>query len=112
MGEDTPQVLMDPLVFMLSLLSMINAEYYLWRNNIPYAMQVTDELDYDEFNDTHLMPSFTTAIYVLPFLIYFHFSFALLYMMIFERNTYVRLALLLCFYWRFLSTLVSLCLQS
>ena len=34
-------------------------------------------------------------VYVLPFLIYFHFSFALFHMMIFKWNTYVRLALLL-----------------
>ena len=58
--------------------------------------QVTDELDYDEFNDTRLMP-FLTAVVCVPYLlIHFpFFCFALLHMMIFKWNTYVRLALLL-----------------
>ena len=66
---------MDPLMFMLALLSMTETEYQLCRNGIPYAQSVTNELDYDEFNDTHLMPSLTPKACALPLLIHFHFSF-------------------------------------
>ena len=48
---------MDPPQFMLALLSMTNAKFQLWRNGIPYAGQLMDDLDYDEFSETHLMPS-------------------------------------------------------
>ena len=65
-GEDALQVLMDPLVFMLALHSMMDAEYQLWRSVIPYTQQVSDELDYEEFNDTRLMPSLTLVVCVLP----------------------------------------------
>ena len=41
---------------MLAPLSMKDAEYQLWRNGIPYAKRVTNELDYDKFNNTRLMP--------------------------------------------------------
>ena len=57
---------MDPSVFMLAPLSMTNAKYQLWRSGIPYTQQVSDELDYEEFNDTHLMPSLTPTVCVLP----------------------------------------------
>ena len=62
---------------MLALLSMTDAEYQLWRNVIPYAQRVTDELDYEEFNDTRLMPFLAPTVCALPFLIHFIFSFAL-----------------------------------
>ena len=58
---------MDLLEFMLALLSMTNVKYHLWRSGIPYTQWVSDELDYEEFNNTWLMPSFTPAICVLPF---------------------------------------------
>ena len=67
-GEDALLVPMDPPVFMLSPLSMTNAEYQLWRSGIPYTQRVLDELDYEEFNDTRLMTSLTLAVCVLPFL--------------------------------------------
>ncbi|KAK9997981.1 hypothetical protein SO802_017584 [Lithocarpus litseifolius] len=38
MGRDDPQILMDPLEFMLALRSMTDAEYNLWRSGIPYAV--------------------------------------------------------------------------
>ena len=45
----------------------------------PFAGQAMDELDYEQFNDTHLMPSLTTTVCVLHFLIsLFSFIFALL----------------------------------
>ena len=65
--EDAPQVSMDLLEFMLALLSMTNVKYHLWRSGIPYTQWVSNELDYEEFNNTRLMPSFTPAICVLPF---------------------------------------------
>lgn len=71
--EDAPQILMDPSAFMLALLSMTDIEYQLWRNGIPYATWVTDELDYDELTDTCLMPFLTTIVCVLIRIIYFHF---------------------------------------
>ena len=84
------------MVFMLAPLSMTNIEYQLWRNDIPYAQQVIDELDYEEFNDTRLMPSLAPAVCAFPLLIHFHFfSFALPHMMMFKWDTYIRLALLL-----------------
>ena len=95
MGEDAPQVLMDLPMFMLAPLSMTYAEYQLWRNSIPYAKWVLDELEYEEFNNTRFMPSLTPAVCALFLLIYFHFSFALLHMMMFKWDTYIRLALLL-----------------
>ena len=55
-GEDAPQIPMDPLMFMLAPLSMTEAEYQLWRNGISYAERVTNEMDNDEFNDTRHMP--------------------------------------------------------
>ena len=66
MGKDAPQVPMDPPVFMLAPLSMTDVEYQLRRSGIPYTKWVSDELDYEEFNDTCLMPSFTLAACALP----------------------------------------------
>ena len=67
-GEDAPQILVDPSVFMLALLSMTDAEYLLWRNGISYAKHVTNELDYNEFSDTRHMPSLTTVYMFFLFL--------------------------------------------
>ena len=47
-GEDAPHILMDPLVFMLA------PKYQLWRNGISYAQWISNELDYEEFNNTQL----------------------------------------------------------
>ena len=44
-GADTPQDLMDPPSFMLATLSMTDAEYQLWRNDIPYAERLVGDLD-------------------------------------------------------------------
>ena len=57
-GRNDLKILMDPLEFMLAPHSMTDAEYNLWGNGIPYAGWLLDGLDYDEFNITHLMPSF------------------------------------------------------
>ena len=59
MGKDDPQIPMDPLEFMLALHSITDAKYNSWRNGIPYAKQLLDRLDYDEFSITHLMPFLT-----------------------------------------------------
>ena len=70
---------MDPSKFMLALLSMTDDEYDMWRQGIPFAEQAMDELDYKEFNNTHLIPSLTTVVRVFPFLIFLLlFIFALL----------------------------------
>ncbi|KAL0004867.1 hypothetical protein SO802_012428 [Lithocarpus litseifolius] len=54
-GEDVPRVSMDPPQFILAPLSITDAEYQ--RNGIPYAGRLVDDLYYDEFNETCLMPS-------------------------------------------------------
>ena len=53
-----PQVLMDPPPFMLALLLMTNAEYRLWRNDIPYVKQLLGNFDHDEFSEARLMAPF------------------------------------------------------
>ena len=64
---------------MLALLSMTDDEYDMWRQGIPFAGQAMDELDYKEFNNTHLIPSLTTVVRVFSFLIFLLlFIFALL----------------------------------
>ena len=74
MGEDTPLVPMDPLVFMLALRSMANAKYDLWGSGIPFTDRVINELDYNEFGRTRLTPSLTVLICVLALLIFFNQS--------------------------------------
>lgn len=37
--------------------SMTDAKYQLWRNGIPYAGRLMDDLNYDKFSETRLMPS-------------------------------------------------------
>lgn len=78
MVVDALQVLMDPSEFMFTPLSMTNAEYQLWRNGIPYTQWVSDELDYDKFNNTQLMPSLTLAVHVSLLLIHYSLFFTLL----------------------------------
>ena len=60
---------MDPLVFMLALHFITNMEYDLWGPGIPFTDRVTNELDYDKFSGTHLMPSFIAMVCVLASLI-------------------------------------------
>ena len=60
---------MDPQMFMLVPLSMTDAEYDLWRPGIPFANWVTDELNYDEFSGTRLMPSLIALVFVLALLL-------------------------------------------
>ena len=72
-GEDALQVPINPPIFMLAPLSMTDVKYQLWRSGIPYTQRVSDELDYGEFNDTHLMPFLTPAVLVLPSLSYIFF---------------------------------------
>ena len=60
-----------------SLLSMTNAKFQLWRNSIPYARQLMDDLAYDEFSETHLMPSLIQEVCILsspfPFILFLYF---------------------------------------
>ncbi|KAL0004875.1 hypothetical protein SO802_012436 [Lithocarpus litseifolius] len=58
-GEDVPQVPMDPPEVMLASLSMTNAEYALWSPGLAYVIPLREELYHDEFNPTCLMPSLT-----------------------------------------------------
>jgi len=66
---------MDPPQFMLASLFLTNAEYQLWRNGIPYTERLMDDLDYDEFSETHLMPSLIQEVCILsspfPFILLF-----------------------------------------
>ena len=61
-----------PLVFMLGPCSMMEAKYDLWGPSIPFTNRVTDEVDYDEFSGTRLMPSLTDLVCVLAPLISFN----------------------------------------
>ena len=54
---------MDPFEFMLSPHSMTNSKYNLWGSGVPYAEWLLEGLDYEEFNITRLMPSFTVQVY-------------------------------------------------
>ena len=53
---------MDPSLFMLALLSMTDAEYQMWKSGIPYAEWLMGDLDYGEFSQTCLMPSFPIGV--------------------------------------------------
>ena len=72
-----PQVPMDPPPFMLAPLSMMDAEYQLWRNGIPYAQQLFDDLGYDEFSETYLMSFFPieVCIFSLSFFLSLHLTY-------------------------------------
>ena len=63
MGRDDSQISMDPLEFMLAPHSITNTEYSLWGSSVSYAVQLLKVLDYEEFNITHLMPSFSVQVY-------------------------------------------------
>lgn len=65
MGEDVPQVPMDPPLFMLPPFSMTNAEYQLWRNDIPYDERLMDEMGYDEFSKSRLMASLISEVCII-----------------------------------------------
>ena len=73
-GKDAPQVLMDPPQFMLAPLFMTDAKYQLWKNDIPYARRLVDDLDYDEFNETRLIPFLVAEVFTLS--LYFPFFFS------------------------------------
>ena len=60
---------MDHLVFMLAPHSITNMEYDLWGPGIPFTNRVTNELDYDKFSGTRLMPSLIAMVCVLASLI-------------------------------------------
>ena len=64
-GEDDPRVPMDPPKFMLAPLLMTIAKNALWRRGITYIDWIREELDYDEFNHTHLMPFLIVEVYAL-----------------------------------------------
>ena len=44
-GEDAPQVPMDPSAFMLAPFLMNDANYQLWRDGIAYAKRLLGDLD-------------------------------------------------------------------
>ena len=69
-----PQFPMDPLVFMLAPRSMMDAEYNQWGSGIPFTDRVIDELDYEEFSGTRLMPSIIVSVCVFAPLISFNQS--------------------------------------
>lgn len=71
-----PQVLMDPPPFILAMLSMTDAEYQLWRNGIPYAERLVGDLDYEEFSEARLMPSFAIGVCILSLSSFFSFYLA------------------------------------
>ena len=74
---------------------MTDTEYQLWRSDIPYAEQLVDDLDYDEFYETHLMPSLSTEVCILSFSLSFLFSCIFLHMVIVNCDDYVRVQLAL-----------------
>ena len=85
-GEDALHVPMDPPEFMLAPLSMTNVEYALWSPGVAYVNRLREELDYEDFNRTCLMPSLTIEVcalssHLFPFLFS---SFAFLYMVTFN----------------------------
>ena len=59
---------------MLAQFSMIDAEYQLWRNGIPYVEWLVDHLDCNEFNETCLMPSLFARVCIISFSLSFLFS--------------------------------------
>ena len=77
MGRDNPQILMDPLEFMLAPHFIADAKYNSWGSGVPYAKQLLKELDYKQFKITHLMHSFTVQVYAqsLSFFSFFFFFF-------------------------------------
>ena len=53
---------------MLAPLFMTDVEYQLQRSGIPYAERFVDEMDYNEFNETCLMPSLIAEVCILSLL--------------------------------------------
>ena len=66
---------MDPPEFMLAPHFMIDAKYNSWGNGVPYTRQLLEGLDYEEFNITRLMPSFTAQVYAQSLLLLFLFLY-------------------------------------
>ena len=62
-GRDDPQILRDPLEFMLAPHFMIDVKYNSWGNGVFYAEWLLEGLDYEEFNITRLMSSLTIQVY-------------------------------------------------
>ena len=56
---------MDPSEFMLTPLSMIDAEYTLWILGVAYVSWLKEDLDYEEFNYPCLMLSLTVEVCAL-----------------------------------------------
>ena len=90
---------MDPPKFMLAPLSMTIAKNALWRRGITYIDWIREELDYDEFNHTRLMPSLIVELCVPSshLFLFLLSSFAFLNMVTLKWNTCTRLPLLLVF---------------
>ena len=67
---------------MLAPLSMTNAKYQQWkRSSIPYVERLVDDLDYNKFSETRLMPSFSVEVCI--------------HMVILKCDAYVRVQLVL-----------------
>ena len=60
---DDPQIPMNLPEFMLTPHSMTDAECNSWGSGVSYAERLLEELDYEEFNITRLMPSLTFQVY-------------------------------------------------
>lgn len=58
---------MDPPAFMLAPLLMFDAEYQLGKGGIAYAQRLLGDLDYDEFNEGHLMSHFPIGVCIFSF---------------------------------------------
>lgn len=69
-SEDMPWVPMDPQMFMIAPRSMMDVEYDLWGSNVPFTNQAMNELDYNKFNGSCLMPSLIIPVCVLVPLIF------------------------------------------
>ena len=94
---------------MLAPLSMTDAEYQLWRSIIPYTEQFMDDLDYDEFSETCLMPSISAEVLILSLSLSFLF-FCIFLILNYDDWVKVRLVLLLAVLLTLLIYLVGLCL--
>jgi len=78
---------MDPLVFMLAPHSMTDTEYNQWGPGIPFIDRVTDELNYEEFSGTCLMPSLIVPVCVFAPLISFNQSLSVF---LYISNTQIK----------------------
>ena len=56
---------MDPPSFMLTLFSMFEAEYLLWRGALVYTNHLLKDQNYDEFGESCLMPPFSIVVCTL-----------------------------------------------